>query len=45
MSEKMYKYISKKALVPWVFCRRKPSVNAGSGIISDTVRIDNRKNI
>ena len=27
-----------KVLVPWALCRREPSVNAGSGITSDTVQ-------
>jgi len=35
----------KNALVHWAFCRKKPSVNVGSGITSDSVVNDKRKNI
>jgi len=40
MREKMYNNTYKKTLVSWASCRRKPSVNVGSGITSDTVIIN-----
>jgi len=33
----------KNAQVHWAFCRRKSSVNVGSGITSDTVLNDEEK--
>jgi len=38
MKEK--KLMHKKTLVSWTFCQRKPSVNAGNRITSDTLIID-----
>ena len=37
--------MTKKRLVSWAFCRRKPNVNVDSRITSDIVITDKRKNV